>query len=363
MDDSLASSTGQFELIRFEDLDVPDRERFCFRYSQQPLSYACTPYLLDHLLRTGHDRVLFFKQESLVLERVDDAIERLDNASILLTPHLVAPLTGTDAAERERQILLSGVFNIGMVGVSDAGETRRLLEWWAHHTQRHCVHAVGDGVHFEQRWMDLAPSYFDGVDVLRDPTYNVAHWNLPERRVDFVGEVARVEGRPLRLFRLSGFDPDHPDRPTRYFDRPRMSEIGDAARLYSLYLSMLEEEGWWETRELPYRWGRFDNGVPIPEFVRFLFRELETSGVLFEQPFAATHAKGFYRWLTSPAEAAPDAAGITNLWHGVWRHRQDVQRVYPDPLGRDRDGFLAWTRSSGVDEHDIPDPLWGRGVE
>ena len=359
MDNFLASSSGHFELVGFEELAVPDRERFCFRYSQQPLSYACTPFLLDYLLQKGHDRVLFFKQESLVLGRLDDAIERLDSAAVLLTPHLVAPLTGAEAVERERLILLSGVYNVGMVGVSNTGEARRLLEWWADRTEKHCVHAVGEGMHFEQRWMDLAPSYFDGVELLRDPAYNVAHWNLPERRVELVGDEARVDGRQCRLFRFSGFDPEHPERPTRYFDRPQMGEIGDAARLYSLYLTMLEEEGLWETRDLPYAWDRFDSGVGIPDIVRALYHDLEATGTVFEQPFASARPGGFYHWLTAPTEAAPDAAGIINLWNGVWQRRPDVQRVYPEPLGRDRDGFLAWTRSSGAGEYDIPEPLWG----
>jgi hypothetical protein len=351
-------SNENYELVRFEELEVPDREKFCFRYSRLPLSYACTPMLLDLLFRRGHDRVLFFKQESMVFGRLDDAIDQLDSAAVLLTPHLVTPLTGVDAVDRERRILLSGVFNVGMVGVANTVEGRKLLGWWADRVREHCLHAVADGMHYEQRWMDLATSYFDGVELLRDPAYNIAHWNLPERKVEVVAGEARVDGRPVLLFRFSGFDPDHPDQPTRYFDHLQMSEIGDAAKLFYRYLEMLDEEGWWETRELPYAWDRFDNGVPIPDLLRDLFRELEHAGTGFESPFSSTRPVGFYRWLTTRTDAAPDAAGVTNLWFSVWQRRPDLQKTYPNPLGDDRDAFLAWTRSTGVDEYAVPLALW-----
>jgi hypothetical protein len=345
-----------FHLIELAELAIPDRGRFLMRYPQQPLSYACTPFLLGHLLRSGWDRVLFLKQESLVLARMDDAIARLDQCSVLLTPHLVAPLRGADAAERELTILLSGAANIGFVGVSDTAAAHALLSWWAERTQAHCLHAVGDGMHYEQRWLDLAPSYFEGVGFLRDPAYNVAHWNLPERRVETAGGRVLVGGRPCRLFRFSGFDPEHPDRPTRYFERPRMDEIGGAAHVFARYLELLEEAGLRSVREWPYAWGRFDNGVEVPEIVREIFRDLEAAGVLFERPFATDPAAGFYRWLTAPAMGA---AAVTNLWLGVWKRRPDVRLAYPEPGGRDRDGFAAWTRSSGAHEHAIPEVLWG----
>lgn len=346
-----------FQLIELAELTIPDRERFLMRYPQQPLSYACTPHLLRHLLRNGWDRVLFLKQESLVLARMDDAIARLGHCSVLLTPHLVAPLRGADAAERELTILLSGVANIGFVGVADTAAAHALLNWWAERTQTHCLHEVGEGMHYEQRWLDLAPSYFEDVHLLRDPAYNVAHWNLPERRVEVAGETIMVGGQPCRLFRFSGFDPERPDRPTRYFDRPRMDELGDAARVFARYLRLLEAAGLRTVREWPYAWGRFDNGVAVPDVVREIFREVEAGGTFFEQPFATEPAGGFYRWLTAPTAGS---AAVTNLWLGVWRRRPDVQLAFPEPCGRDQESFLAWTRSSGVGEHAVPEALWSR---
>jgi len=39
-----------------------------FPVHRMELSYACTPYLIDHLLDEGFDGVVFLKQETLVLD-------------------------------------------------------------------------------------------------------------------------------------------------------------------------------------------------------------------------------------------------------------------------------------------------------
>jgi hypothetical protein len=348
-----------FEVLPLSKLGLEGKDRLCFRYPQQSLSYACTPMLIEYLLNSGFGRVLFFKQESMVLARMDDALERLQSCSVLLTPHLVDPLAGCDATERELTILLSGVYNIGFVGMSESESSRRLLSWWSERTFSSCDHAVDQGVHFEQRWLDLAPSYFEGVERLRDPSYNVAHWNLPERHVEIDGDRVLVDGLPCRLFRFSGYDHKKPDQPTRYFSRLEMCDIGDAARVFAAYHQLLEQNGVEETCSWPYAWDQFDNGVEIPEIVRWIYRDAESSGTLFEQPFATEAGESFFRWLRTPVLGTETSDGfVTNLWWGVHRRRADVREAYPNPLQRDRKGFLEWIRNSGRGEHGIPKELW-----
>jgi hypothetical protein len=48
---------------------------------------------------------------------------------------------------------------------------------------------------------------------------------------------------------------------------------------------------------------------------------------------------------------------VSRLWLAIHAARPDVERAFPDPLGRDRAAFLAWTGSSGRREHGIPEEL------
>ena len=116
------------------------------------------------------------------------------------------------------------------------------------------------GMHFEQRWLDLAHSYVDRVAVVRDPGVNVAHWNLPERVVTLEGDAIRVDGQPGRLFRFSGYDPDHPEFATRYFTRLTKESLGPAAAVFARYHEELLAAGWAETRVWPYALG--PKGLP-----------------------------------------------------------------------------------------------------
>ena len=171
-----------YELLGLDALDLPDLRARCFRYEREQLSYALTPTLLRCVLDRGFERVLFLKQESLVCGSLDEAVARLDDTAVLLTPHLLEPL----APERELTILQSGVYNLGFLAVADRPPARAFLGWWEDRLGTECRHAVEEGLHWEQRWADLAPSLFPDVGVLRDERVNVGHWNLPERSVEDV---------------------------------------------------------------------------------------------------------------------------------------------------------------------------------
>lgn len=199
------------------------------RYAQQALSYALTPTALAQLLDRGFERVLFIKQESLVVGDLTPAFELLEQHPIVLTSHLHEPLDGDDAVARELNILQSGTFNIGLLGVSQ--NARPFLDWWSDRLRTHCIHDVPHGMHYEQRWIDLVPSYFPDAHIIRDPSFNVGHWSLPE-----------LDGIDARLFRFSGFDPTTPSVVTRYTSRHDMSSLR-CAPIFARYARLLLDAG------------------------------------------------------------------------------------------------------------------------
>jgi hypothetical protein len=189
-----------------------------FRYEQQELSYAATPSLVRHVLDRGHDRVLFFKQESLVTAGFEPVLERLDRAAIVLAPHLLEPV---EDSARELAVVLAGTYNLGFLGVADRPPARAFLDWWGERLETLCHHDVAHGFHFEQRWIDFVPGLFDGVEVIREPGAVIGHWSLPERRVAVDGPHVTVDGGPCRLVHFSGHDLDEPAWATRYDRRLR----------------------------------------------------------------------------------------------------------------------------------------------
>jgi hypothetical protein len=342
-----------YELILLRELDIPEPTRFRFGLTQQQLTYAATPYLIDELLERGYDRVLFVKQESLVLGELATVASSLTPGGVGLTPHLVAPVESADAEERELMILLAGVFNAGLVAVAAGDASGRLLKWWQERVHRHCRYAVAEGMHYEQRWLDLAPAYFEEVRVLHDPGLNVGHWNLPDRRVRVTNGSVHVDDHPCRLFRFSGYDADRPAAATRYSPRLQTSELGDAGIVFERYRSALLDARWAETRSWPYAYDHFSDGVPIPEVARDIYRRLDEVA-RFGDPFDSNGHASFFSWLKEPAEGP---RGPSRFWFGVYEGRPDLQAAFPAVFGRHRAAFLRWTRSSGVTEHAVPEAL------
>jgi len=219
-----------FPTIDIEELGIPELERVRSWYTLQELTYASTPWLLSHLLDRGFDGVAYFKQESLVTGDLSPELALIERHAIVLTPHLTTPLDGDDRVARELNVLQSGIYNVGFLGVSGAAQGRAFIEWWRERCFRHCFHDITRGTHFEQRWLDFVPAYFDDYAIILDDTFNVGNWNLPERDLT-----------TARFIRFSGFDPERPDVVTRYTPRP---QTGNAAALFRDYAAMLQRAGW-----------------------------------------------------------------------------------------------------------------------
>lgn len=342
----------RFRFLQLGDLAIPGFTAFKFSYSPAELSYAATPFLLEYLLDRGHGDVAFIKQESLVLGDLIPVFEG-GRHSLILTPHLLEPLPGDDRFARELNILQAGSFNAGFVGVSESLPAREFLKWWQARTLRHCRLDVAAGMHYEQRWLDLAPSFFTGVHILRDPGMNVAHWNLPERQVTIGPDGAVLaSGRPCRLFRFSGFDFEQPHFATRYNTRLTLDNLGPAAAVYRRYHESLAAAGCHETKSWPFAYDCFDNGVTIPYIARQIYRDLGGGEDRFGDPYRTGSPSSFFAWINGSGEwSGGEVAGaITRLWEEVYHRRPDLQLAYPDFQGADRQEFISWIRLYGYQD-------------
>jgi hypothetical protein len=341
-------------MLPWSTMPSPWREQLPMRHLQPELSYAATGLLLAHLLESGLRRIVFLKQETLVLGPIDTLFDALDRHSIVLTPHLLDPLESDDGAARELNVLQSGVFNGGVVGISATASGRRFVEWWRDRTAVECRHAIGEGLHYEQRWLDFAPVFVSDCLILRDPGYNVGHWNLPERRVTVSNGAVSVDGTACRIFRFSGYSPDTPDVVTKYSSRLTRHTVGDAWMVFERYRAALEQAGWAEAARFGSAFDAFDNGVAVPGIARAIYAQLGEEVGRFGNPFR-TGPGSFFEWLTASSRAAVGGQPVSPLWRWIYDQREDVRRVYPDTEGPHGAGFLEWAHTFGMRELQLPE--------
>ncbi len=352
-------SDEPFELLEVEQLKIPERAGFLFKYTVLEGNTAAKPYFLEHLFEHhGVERLLYIDPDIWISGDLGELDRLLGEHQVVLTPHLDQPIED-DAHPGEQSILQSGTYNLGFIGLRHSDETRRLLRWWQERLWDQCVVRIDQGLFVDQKWIDLVPGLFSGVHILRDPGYNVAYWNLHGRRVSLDGEVAQVNGRPLIFFHFSGIQPDALQHVSKHQDRFTLDQIGEAAELYRRYRDRLFAEGWADCKGWPFAFARFDNGVRIPPAARRLYLALdEQRRRHFGNPFATDSADSFFAWLTAPAgtrKARPPY--LSRLLSHLWASRPDLHADFPDPERASLAEFSSWLRDYGRYELGLDEPL------
>jgi hypothetical protein len=260
LDDSDGAVAGEpFEIVRPEQLELEHAEfrRMAAMYNGLELSCAMKPWVIGHVL-AHEEAVLYLDSDVEVFDTLEMLRALVLEHSLVLTPHLTEPPPWTPEAGEEETRLVGGAYNNGFLGVSRAAAL--FLEWWRERLSRHCLDALDHGLFVDQRWVDLAPAYFQ-AHVLRDPGSNVAPWNLVTRRVSEAGGSYRVDGVPLRFFHFSGFDSERPYLLSKWLlptPHTLLSEHPALARICREYARKLTEAGYLEASRAPYGFAGLD---------------------------------------------------------------------------------------------------------
>jgi GT2 family glycosyltransferase/SAM-dependent methyltransferase/glycosyltransferase involved in cell wall biosynthesis len=337
------------ELIDVHALPLDDLYEMFFKYDVVELSTAVKPALIALLLeKYAEKRVMYIDPDILILRRMEEVFAALDNADIVLTPHLDAPIPFDGRKPAEQDILISGAYNLGFIAVRSSEDTRRFLDWWCARLIDLCRVDPAKGLMVDQRWIDLVPSLFPGTYVLRDETYNVAYWNLHSRVIDRTGDAYTCNGRPLTMFHFSGFNPETPEVLSKHQTRTTF-EPGTALHdLYMLYRELQVAAGCVESRALEYGLSRFDNGIRLHPIFRRLYLEADPEQrKAFGDPFATSEDGSFFAWAT---RVQSGRRGLSPFLEEAYRLRYDVQAAFPDVAGSDREGFLRWAIGQGATE-------------
>jgi len=238
-------------------------------YDVTELSTSVKPFALRHLLDIGYEQVIYFDPDILIIQPLDEILAALNEGNIVLTPHLLDPIPMDGRLPDEPFILKAGAYNLGFIGVNASAETRRFLDWWSERLVTLCRIAPHQGLFVDQKWIDLVPSLFERVIVLKHRGYNVAYWNIHSRKlIEEDGRYYVGEKRtPLIFYHFSGYRVDEPDSLSKHQNRvdPKAEPI--LGRLLRHYAELLEVNGHSRYKALPYTpW--VPSGVNVAGYLR-----------------------------------------------------------------------------------------------
>jgi glycosyltransferase involved in cell wall biosynthesis len=284
-------------------LDRPEVHRMAMIYDLMEFATAVKPFLLKTLLAEGASDVMYLDPDIRIFAPLADISALACKHSIVLTPHTTEPLPRDGLLPDDQMILGAGIYNLGFIAVGPQTEGS-FLEWWSERLARDSRVAFEESLFVDQRWIDFVPALFEHY-VLRDPTINVAYWNLHDRDLRWSGKRYEVNGRPLRFFHFSGFDPRSPgvlSARMGMIPRIRFSDHPNVARLCAEYTTVLAHHGFRPTDDWSYRFDVLPDGRRIDRQLRALFRGAllvadEGRAPFPPDPFEPASQDAFVRWL------------------------------------------------------------------
>jgi hypothetical protein len=275
----LASETG------IQNIDL-----FLFRHTVYEACCALKAHFLLWVMREFPQEhcVIFLDPDTLAYSRFEEVESLLPKSNTLVTPHHLQDDDTLQALwDNTIRTLICGTFNAGFLALRPSVQTLEFLKWWDRKTQLLCYADTSTGLYVDQKWLDLAFSFFD-LTVLREPGYNVANWNISKRHLT-KGPTAGdylVDGKPLRFFHFSTIDDG---RDMFYFKRYLNDDnpVFTMRQEYLHELAVIDIDGLSRTA---WSYGQFCSGELITDHVRQLFRGGSAMNRIFPDPFAESNA-------------------------------------------------------------------------
>lgn len=283
-EDNVSSWRADFDfVIEAEALYGDGWRRFVFCHDAREAVAAAKARAALRLMDEGAERVLYFSPEIAVFDDLAPLAAELDEASLVLTPHLLAPESTAQAiADNEGLARRCGVFNLDFLGLRNDAEGRRIADWWRERVEAACYLDPAAGLYLDQPYFDLAPALFEGVAIARDPGCNVASWNLSRRRLAFAadGRLLVNGEHALKFYNFSAAHDEGGLMTERYAGR-RLApyELLSWRRRALATLVAPEPRGW--------AYGVYDDGAVVPQGARRLYRDDPELQARFPDPFAA----------------------------------------------------------------------------
>ncbi len=268
-----------FDTVSLDELPHQDVIRkMTFYYRANELCCALRPFLHEYLFEnTKVKQWIQIDSDVVVYHSLDEIWNLLDSCSLLLSPHILQLGTDKASANVESALLKYGTFNGGFMGFRRTEITRQFLAWSQSRMKDFCF-IDGPGSFGDQIWLNLVPSHFDEVAIVRHPGANVAFWNFHERTLtkDSTGNFL-VDGKPLLFVHYSGWSPANPEKVTRYLTYYSPGRDWFWSELSKRYASDLAASELNATKNLPYGFGTFSNGAPISDDARRAYFEMLSS--------------------------------------------------------------------------------------
>lgn len=289
-----------FNVIESKDLQIEGFQDMAFKYNVIEFSTSIKPFFIDMLINDyGYEKILYLDPDMVVYSSMDFLFDELTEFDAILTPHIIKPYVNYTGATSEEELLFVGIYNLGFFAINNSLVAKQMIAWWKEKLSNQCFAEKEEALHVDQKWMDFLPAlYGDRVLISRHPGLNLAFWNFHERTLINVNGQYTVDEFPLVIMHFSGLVVEDFENVCRKQSKYTLSKIPEYRELFMNYVNSLKRNDFDLLSMHRYEYNFFDNGTPVLDFYRRLYRQLVIDGKKIMTPFS-TSGESFYELLKS----------------------------------------------------------------
>jgi hypothetical protein len=282
--ESLFSENDFFHIIWVEELFNEEFYSYAFTFDVLEFNTNVKPRVLKSLL-SKHDKAIYLDPDIQVFAPLDIVKNELKESSIVITPHYTNPIIDNHKPT-DLDLLKFGAYNLGFVAVSKTNEAFEFLDWWGERCLEYGFYEPQSGLGVDQKWIDLAPSFFPNLTILRHPGLNVAFWNLHERTMskELSTYYVNVE-YPLIFFHFSSFSENNPEIIASKQSRFEVGSREDLKMLFNNYATLVKTSKFYKFKNEKYSFDYFEDGLYITPMLRRVYSIIKDLELKKENPF------------------------------------------------------------------------------
>lgn len=281
------------DITWLEDLGAPQWQQLAFMYDIIEFSTSLKPFIALKLLET-YKKVIFLDPDTAVYSSLAPIEQDLEAHPVILTPHYIKPQPDTEG-ESDLAMMRFGSFNLGFFAVRQGEQASYFLNWWNRRCTDFCFMESQFGLSTDQKWVSIAPCFFDFLKISFNPGYNAAPWNTFERCLTAKhGDHYLINHEyPLVFFHFSNFDHDDP----QYLNKRASNEMGvkydlleELGRDYSQKLKQHESSA----MRVPYTYDYMSDGSYISPTLRRAYACVRNQLPRNTNPFDSNGSVGIF---------------------------------------------------------------------
>lgn len=220
-----------------EEVPMPDIDELSRKFNIVELNTTVKPFYFKYFFFSlGASQVIYLDPDIEVLAPLKEVMKGLDKAMVTLTPHLLSPIDD-EYGPNDCDIMRTGIFNLGFVGLAKHEQLAFFLDWWADRCVKYGFRKYEQGLFYDQIWINFVPSFFESYYIIRDAGYNAANWNLHERMLsqDTNGKWWVNKNTELAFFHFSHYNINKPGKVSSYNTRITFENRPDIGPLFDAY--------------------------------------------------------------------------------------------------------------------------------